>query len=331
MGGLGVRDPVESAQQVYWASRKCTGKIISAIKGDEAFSVQEHRDEVAKSHAEVRLEQIELNQKKLDEALEPLDAKKRRAVMRAVGEKNSNWLTVCPIAHYQFDLSAVEFRDALAMRYSRSLLGMSAECDGCGAMFDLQHALDCRKGGLITQRHNEVRDALGDIAALAYKDVIREPIVREADDARAVTALVADLGVRGMWQPQTEALIDVRVVDTDAPSHAHRTVSAVLATAEREKKRKYAEAAEARRASFSPFVLSVDGVMGREARSIMKRMADKLATKWGKSYSEVMGWMQSRMSFAVLRATNHCVRGSRIKWRSGFGMEDGAGLAMAMH
>ena len=47
----------------------------------------------------------------------------------------------------------------------------------------------------------------------------------EADDARAVTALVADLGVRGMWQPQTEALIDVRVVDTDAPSHAHTPYS----------------------------------------------------------------------------------------------------------
>ena len=28
IGGLGVRDPVESAQQVYWVSRKCTGKII---------------------------------------------------------------------------------------------------------------------------------------------------------------------------------------------------------------------------------------------------------------------------------------------------------------
>ena len=71
--------------------------------------------------------------------------------------------------------------------------------------------------------------------------------------------------------------------------------------------------------------------MGREARSIMKRMADKLAMKWGKSYSEMMGWMRSRMLFTVLRATNHCVRGSRIKWRSGFGMEDGAGLAMVMH
>ena len=31
------------------------------------------------------------------------------------------------------------------------------------------HALDCKIGGLITQRHNGVRDTLGDIAALTYK------------------------------------------------------------------------------------------------------------------------------------------------------------------
>ena len=114
------------------------------------------------------------------------------------------------------------------------------------------HALDCKKGELITQRHNEVRDALGDIEALAYKEVVREPVAREADEIRGVSALVADLGVRGVWQPQTEALFDVHVVDTDAQSYAHRTVSAVLSTAEKEKKRKYTHAAQACHASFSP-------------------------------------------------------------------------------
>ena len=29
--------------------------------------------------------------------------------------------------------------------------------------------------------------------------------MREADEARGITALVADLGVRGVWQPQTVA------------------------------------------------------------------------------------------------------------------------------
>ena len=38
------------------------------------------------------------------------------------------------------------------------------------------------------------------------------------------------------------------------------------------------------------------------------------------------GWMRARLSFAILRATNLCLRGSRTKWRSAFGMDDGAGL-----
>ena len=275
MGGMGLRDPVESAEMAYSASKDGTVKIVKAIKGDEEFTVHEHRERIAETHVKLRMEQKEQDQRKLDAALESMDAKKRRTVMRAVDGKTSNWLTVMPVARHQFDLSAVEFRDALAMRYSRPLLRMPANCDGCGGPFDLTHALDCKKGGLVTQRHNEVRDALGDIAALAYKEVVREPVVREADEARGISALVADLGVRGVWQPQTEALFDVRVIDTDAQSYVQRAVSSVLATVEREKKRKYAQASQERHASFSPFVLSVDGLLAREAQFVIKRFAEK--------------------------------------------------------
>lgn len=33
--------------------------------------------------------------------------------------------------------------------------------------------------------------------------------------------------------------------------------------------------------------------------------------------------MRCRLSFAILRATNRCVHGSRVKWRSGIDMENG--------
>ena len=45
------------------------------------------------------------------------------------------------------------------------------------------------------------------------------------------------------------ALFDTRVVDTDAQSYSHRDVAAIVSTAEEEKKRKYCDAAEVRRAS----------------------------------------------------------------------------------
>ncbi|KAL5481503.1 hypothetical protein EMCRGX_G021677 [Ephydatia muelleri] len=85
--------------------------------------------------------------------------------------------------------------------------------------------LDCKKGGHVTQRHNEVRDALGDLAAIAYKDVVREPIVQDADDANGRPTLIADLSIRGVWQPQTVALLDVRVIDTNAQSYASHTAT----------------------------------------------------------------------------------------------------------
>ena len=49
-----------------------------------------------------------------------------------------------------------------------------------------------------------------------------------------------------------------------------------------------------------------------------------------KSYGEILGWIKARLSFAVIRATDLCLRGSRVRWRSGTGIDDGAGLPTVM-
>ena len=103
------------------------------------------------------------------------------------------------------------------------------------------------------QCHNEVRDVIGDLASLVYKEVVKEPIVQEANDA-GVPSLIADQSITGVWQPQTVVLFDVRATDTDAPSHSQQVVTAVLSSAEEEKK-KYSEAGVLRRASFTPLVV----------------------------------------------------------------------------
>ena len=112
-----------------------------------------------------------------------------------------------------------------------------------------------------------------------YKEVIREPIVQEANDACGIPSLVADLSIRGVWQSQTVALFDIRVIDTDAPLYLHRDVASILSSVEEEKKRKYSDAAEARCASFTPLVVSVDGVLGREAECFIQLLAEKMEKK----------------------------------------------------
>jgi len=70
-------------------------------------------------------------------------------------DSDSSWLSVLHMESHHFDLSSQQFRDA---RYRKPLLNPSV-CDGCGALYSVEHVLDCRVGGLVTRRHNEVRDA----------------------------------------------------------------------------------------------------------------------------------------------------------------------------
>lgn len=72
--------------------------------------------------------------------------------MRAKDSKISSWLNVLSLSRHGFNLSAHEFRDALAVHYKKPILGLPSTCDGCGSDFSLCHTLSCRKGGLVTMK-----------------------------------------------------------------------------------------------------------------------------------------------------------------------------------
>ena len=176
---------------------------------------------------------------------------------------------------------------------------------------------------MIIQHHDEVRDAVGDLAALVWGHVVSEPIIRDASvDSEA---LITGFGARGVWEPQSMALFNIHVVDTDARSCLSHSPSAVLALAEAEKKRKYYDSCTEHHAIFTPLCFLVDGLMGDQAACFLKHLGSSLSMTWQRHYSEVISWLWTRLAFALVRATNVCVRGSRTKWRS-LGLEDGAAV-----
>ena len=59
------------------------------------------------------------------------------------------------------------------------------------------------------------------------------------DSVDGADTLIVNLCVHGVWEPQTKALFDIRVIDTDAQSYLARTPQDVLSTAKGEKKCKY--------------------------------------------------------------------------------------------
>ena len=89
-----------------------------------------------------------------------------------------------------------------------------------------------------------------------------------------------------------------------------------LHSAEVEKKTKYSDACQEIHMTLTPLVVSVDGMLAPEFASFLRRIGEALSTKWEKPYSKTMNWVNSRLSFAVLRASSVCFRGTRTKWRS---------------
>jgi hypothetical protein len=118
--------------------------------------------------------------------------------------------------------------------------------------------------------------------------------------------------VRGLWACGTDCIIDVPITDVDTKSQQSKDPHKVLEAHEREKKKKYFEARLKQPRHFSPFVASTDGLLGKESRTLLKKLSALLAEKWEKPYSEICGYVNTRMSIAMVQASHLCLRDSRI-------------------
>ena len=190
----------------------------------------------------------------------------------------------------------------------------------------MQHGLLCKKGGLVVRRHNEIRDELGYLVsqALAPSAVRDEPLINHSHAVEEAknpeTSPVknnkdeerGDLLIRGFWSPATDLIVDVRITDLDSKSYRKTSPEKALAKQEKEKKDKYLSACLERRKHFTPFVVSADGLKGKEALALLRRLAAMLSDKWQRPYADVCGYVNARMSIAIIRAMHLCIRGSRV-------------------
>ena len=74
----------------------------------------------------------------------------------------------------------------------------------------------------------------------------------------------------------------------------------VLETHKKEKKKKYLESCLEQHCHFTPIVVLTDGLVGREAKTLLKKLLTLIAEKSRKSYSEVHGYVNAHMSIAII-------------------------------
>ena len=166
LGGLGISNPMATASHSYSLSIQSTTSLVTFITGASPFELDTHVATVSLAKDRYRASLNERFNAKFELLLLQLDPFQQHAVLHAKDYNLSSWLSVLPLARDQFNLSPLEFRDALALHYRKPMLNLHGCCDGCGATFTIDHALDCRFGDLVTCRHNEVYYAFGDLSSL---------------------------------------------------------------------------------------------------------------------------------------------------------------------
>ena len=125
----------------------------------------------------------------------------------------SLWLTAIPLKDQGSALNKQEFRDYLRLRYNLPLQDLPSTC-ACGQPFNVSHALSCKKGGFVAQRHDGVRNQLTYVLSKVFKNVQvkphLQPLDNEAMNLRSATTSSdprLDVKAGGFWSRGETALL----------------------------------------------------------------------------------------------------------------------------
>ena len=64
-------------------------------------------------------------------------------------------------------MSRQEIVENVQIRLNLKVLDLLQHCEGCGAGFSVKHALICKKSGLVSIHHDDVRDEASALAEMA--------------------------------------------------------------------------------------------------------------------------------------------------------------------
>ena len=157
LAGLGIRDPVINSMQAFNTSFESTKILSKSISTGIAVDIDSYETTLIEVSKQMKKERETHDFNQTIEIIQRLPQDKSNKLKRIAENKCSTWLSIYPTNDNFFAMSPDEFRDALAIRYHIRPKGFPAICDGCGEDFTMNHALNCKKGGLVTARHNEAR------------------------------------------------------------------------------------------------------------------------------------------------------------------------------
>ena len=317
LGGLGLINPATNSSEAFTASERITAPLAALIISQGSSQIPDCT-QVQKIKREIKESKREMTEARARNIVSHLNPQKQRLMELAMEKGSSSWLTVLPLKEHGFHFHKGEFRDAISLGYGWSLSHTPQQCS-CGTTFSVDHVMTYYMGGIPTIRHNEIRDLTASLVTEVCHNVATKPLLQPLSgelfshrSANTQPNARQDIRARGFWSAGQDAFFDIRVFHPNASSNRSTTTAAAYRKHETAKKREYAQRIrEVEHGVFTPLVFSTTGGMGREAATFYKRLTDKIASKEGKTFPTVMGWLRCRLSFAILRSAILCNQGSR--------------------
>ena len=318
-GGLGIPNPVKTSEEEFRNSIFITSKLAKQVYNQDIEASPDIND--------IRANKLSIDQgkdlrykKRVKELRDnPETSMYMRRLLDLSCEKGAGaWLTALPIQSIGYALNKEDFIGGIKLRYGFRIPKLPMHC-GCGKQNSIDHSLTCATGGYVIFRHNRIRDTVAKILKEVCIDVKTEPalIPVEADFNRQeignkTEGARLDVSCLGIWSPLEKTLMDVRIFHPCAPSYMSKSIETLYTDNERSKKRAYnARVINIEKATFVPLVFSTHGGMGKECRTLLKRVATKIADKRGERYAHVINHLTTRLRFSLLRSVLLMLRGTR--------------------
>ena len=118
--------------------------------------------------------------------------------------------------------------------------------------------------------------------------------------------------VCSLWYHQVNTIIDVKLGDADANTYKYEPMIPLLERWEKIKKDKHGKHCHDQRKRFLSFVLSVKGILGREALVILSQLSRFMSDKREEPPLQVWRWVNGRIAIAVARSYSRMICRDRL-------------------
>ena len=284
-GGLAIQVFYELVETEFENSCKITSEFTPLIINQSSqYNINERKAKQLKQDIK-RIK--ESNYKScLQELIVQMDEKEKQLVKISTEKGLSNWLTMLPITKHGFELSKQQFWDSVRLRYGSEIANLPIFCP-CGSKFDIQHSINCKKGGFVRIRQNHLRDLFARIVSEVCKDTEIEPKLLplpgyelHGRTTNGSNEERLDIRAQGFWNRDQQTFFDIRVFDPNACRYLNKSLQQCHAMNEHEKKRSYNERVfQGDHGTFTPLVFSVYGSMGRICNTFYSRLSQLISYK----------------------------------------------------